>query len=343
MNIAIANGEVLANTFRTVQTSSFFGLFKRTTTTSSPITGEQGTALNDAYDQIGRSVSDAAKALGIGAAAFDNFTYNMTVSLIGLSAEDAARAVQDTFGDVANAMAEVALAGAAVPATAEGAAQYLLEIATSLTAVNTASRLLGFDLLGLSVASGVAAAGIVKIYGSLDAFSQATGFYFQNFYSLSEQTAALTADLQSRLLDIGVAAVPKTAEEFRSLVDAAQAAGDTELVAKLISLADEFINLRDVAGQATDAVQGVTGALFGFTDKEAYRTLFDYQKAQALGQKAYAESGPLPDPFIGPAAAQNAAMWQAQTVLLMDIKKLSSFWADTFGKWDTVGMPPVRV
>ena len=343
MNIAIANGEVLANTFRTVQTSSFFGLFKRTTTTSSPITGEQGTALNDAYDQIGRSVSDAAKALGIGAAAFDNFAYNMTVSLIGLSAEDAARAVQDAFGDVANAMAEVALAGAAVPATAEGAAQYLLEIATSLTAVNTASRLLGFDLLGLSVASGVAAAGIVKIYGSLDAFSQATGFYFQNFYSLSEQTAALTADLQSRLLDIGVAAVPKTAEEFRSLVDAAQAAGDTELVAKLISLADEFINLRDVAGQATDAVQGVTGALFGFTDKEAYRTLFDYQKAQALGQNAYADSGPLPDPFIGPAAAQNAAMWQAQTVLLMDIKKLSSFWADTFGKWDTVGMPPVRI
>lgn len=356
MNIEIANGQALAETFKTVKTTSFFGLFSKTTTTTAALDAGNAANLNQAYDDLANNALNAAKALGISASVFDSFTYSLSLNLAGLSSQDAASKVNEALGGVANALAELALAGVAVPTSAGGAAQFLQDIASGLTAVNTASRMLGFETMALSIASGIAAGNIVKVYGSLDAFSQATSFYFKNFYSEQEQTVALTAELQRQLSDLGITSMPATVEEFRALVDAAQAAGDATLAAKLINLADEFITMKDVADAAADAVSKAAEALFGFTDEEAYRTLFEFQKAQALGPDAYAKSAPLPAPFIGAPpqgqAQASAAMTRRQeeaeatlvlhTNLLMDLKKLTSRWNDTFNKWDATGMPPVR-
>jgi polyhydroxyalkanoate synthesis regulator phasin len=236
-----------------VKKSSFFGLFNSTSTTTTSLTSDSVQALNDAFTAMQSSVESAAAVLGIGTSAFDQFSYNFNVDLKGMTDEQKSQAIANAFGGAANAMAALALAGLEIPASAGGAAAYLTELGNSLVAVNNAAQMLGYPLSDISVASGAAADAIVNLYGSLSDFTNATDYYFQNFYNQSEQLASVSADLQSQLGSLGVTTIPTTTDAFKALVDTFQQAGDLEAVAALIQLAPEMSNFIDLINQLADA------------------------------------------------------------------------------------------
>lgn len=243
---------VSAQQYQTIKKSSFFGLINRTSTTTSTIGGDAGQSLTDAFAAMQSGVEGAAGLLGIGAAAFKDFTYSFNVSLQGLSDADKQAAISQAFTAASDAMAEIALAGYDIPGS--GAAAYLTELGNDLTGFNAAARMLGYSVMGVSVASGVAAASVVGLYGSLDAFIQATDYYFQTFYSTSEQLTSVTSDLAAQLNVLGVTQIPSTTAEFKALVDTFQAAGDLDAVAMLIQLAPEMANFIDLTGQLTGVI-----------------------------------------------------------------------------------------
>lgn len=257
--VSVDGLDLIANEFSTNQTSSFFGLIKKTSTTTNAVDADSQAQLDAIFGGINDAVTGSAAALGIGAAAFDTFSYDFNVSLKGLSQEDAARAIGQAFTGMSDAMAALALAGSGVTIPIEGAAAYLDVLASSLTAVNSANRMLGFDVLGTSISMGVLSEQIVAVYGSLEEFTAATSYFFENFYSREEQIAALSDNLDEQMAALN-RTTPDTVAGFRAMVDAAQAAGNEALAAGLIDLADEFLNLQALAGDTAAAVEQMTAA-----------------------------------------------------------------------------------
>lgn len=271
LEVSIDGMELLATEFSTVKKTSFFGLISSTKTTTNAVDAEAQAQLEAIYSDISANVTDAASVLGVASDAFDDFAYDFSVSTKGMSDEEAAQAIANEFAQVEDAMAELALAGSDVVIPLEGAGVYLQQLADSLTAVNGASELLGTSMLDASIASGVLADEIVAVFGGLDAYIASTGFYFDTFYSAEEQVAALTSKLQADLAALGIMDVPETTEQYRALVDAANAAGDPILAAELMALSDEFVNILGIAEETTAALAQV--------DPNDYKSLFDYQKA----------------------------------------------------------------
>ncbi len=101
-----------------------------------------------------------------------------------------------------------------------------------------------------------------------------TNFFYENFFSLQEKIAQQTNDLTTSFAGLG-SALPKTKEEFRALVEAAQAAGDQTLVAGLLALAPEFINLNT-------AIQQLNG-----TTTDSTENINDLRNAQIIAQERY--------------------------------------------------------
>lgn len=351
LNITVDGLTLMAEQFQTIKKTSFFGLFSSTKTTISDVDAETQAILEGMYTDLVGSVEASAAALGVGAEAFNDFAHSVQVDTAGMTDEEAAQEVADAFGEIADAMAELALAGVDIPYDAGGAAAYLDQLASSLTAVNASAELLGLTTYDLSVEMGLFADSLVAVFGSVEEFTSATYYYFENFYSLGEQVAALTADLASDLEALGVA-MPSTEEQFRALVDAANAAGDAELVAELIALAPEFQHILDLQEDIAAAAEDAAAALYGFADPQSYATLFEYNKAQALGQDAYL-AAPTPPAnksetsgnniVLDEAAAESQAIAEMQTMALTEVKNIMKKTLTFFEMWEAIGMPPARV
>ena len=71
-----------------------------------------------------------------------------------------------------------------------------------------------------------------------------TAFFFENFFSLQEQTNKQTGTLAETFAALNQE-LPATKDAFRALVESAQAAGDESLVSALLRLAPEFVSLQN--------------------------------------------------------------------------------------------------
>lgn len=88
VKVAVDGLDVMAESFRKVEKSKFFGLSK-SRSTSSTANPELAAAVGD----IQLSVMEAARVLGTGAAAFDGFSYDFQLSLKGLDEEQRMQAI----------------------------------------------------------------------------------------------------------------------------------------------------------------------------------------------------------------------------------------------------------
>lgn len=95
LRITVNNMDALVETFRTVQTTRFFGLSKKTTTT----VGEAGAEISDpivkAVQDIQTQVLKAAEMFGIAESEFADFVYKFDVSLKGLTDEQKIQKVNE--------------------------------------------------------------------------------------------------------------------------------------------------------------------------------------------------------------------------------------------------------
>jgi hypothetical protein len=105
---------------------------------------------------------------------------------------------------------------------------------------------LGFTLYETSLAGADAANRLIEMVGGLDAFNQSMEFYYQNFYTQAERTAKATENLAKLFAEMNLQ-LPKSNQEFRALIQSAQAAGDDILLSNLLKLAPAFIEISNAA------------------------------------------------------------------------------------------------
>ena len=202
------------------------------------------TSLSKTLTAMAVSVSGFTKQLGLSADGISQFTQAITLDVSGLSAADAQTKMQESltaFGDALTTFVIPAIAAYQRAGETSGAA--LNRLATSLTVVNSAFSTLNLKLMETSLQGADAADKLTVLFGSADAFLQSTNYYYQNFYSEGERAAKTTEQLSAVFTQLGLA-MPSTRTAFRTLVEAARAAGDNTLFANLLKLAPTFNDLQ---------------------------------------------------------------------------------------------------
>lgn len=240
----------------------------RSGTNFSAVSGELQALLDVALQATSATVRQYVGLLGMSADAVGGFSQSIRLNLQGLSAEDQQKAIADAlsaFGDamVSSLFAEVTT----VARTGETAGQTLARLATSIQTVNGVFGTLNLRLDDASVAGADAASALLDMFGGIENFVQATDFYYQNFYTEAERASKTTEQLTQAMTALGLT-LPNTREGFRALVEAARAAGDNQLFARLMSLAPAFASvtlsteeLAAAVGELDEAAQQSAAAL----------------------------------------------------------------------------------
>ena len=149
----------------------------------------------------------------------------------------------------------------------EKAIDTLTRLATSLVTVNTQFEMLGTTLMDASLKGADMASKIIDAFGSVEAFTNATNYFFENFYDPSEQLAAKRRSLDKQFAEKGID-VPKTEADYRKLVEAQDLSTEEgrKMYAFLLTLAPLF---KDIANAASDLDKELIDKLQTAMDKAA--------------------------------------------------------------------------
>lgn len=116
-----------------------------------------------------------------------------------------------------------------------------------------------------------------------------TAFFFENFFSLQEQTNKQAGALVETFTALGQE-LPATKDAFRALVESAQAAGDQALVSALLRLAPEFVSLQNnlvTLGQSVDnTVDSIGNSVRNLQEIAQQRYQFETQLLQLQNDTA---------------------------------------------------------
>jgi hypothetical protein len=107
LNVTVKNMDALVTSFKTVETRRFFGLSKKTSTSTGGVSNEVSDPIVAAVTQIQQSVLDAAAAFGIGSDAFDNFSYEFKLSLKGLSEDQQMQKINEELSKMGDSFASL--------------------------------------------------------------------------------------------------------------------------------------------------------------------------------------------------------------------------------------------
>ncbi|MBI6628317.1 hypothetical protein [Pontibaca salina] len=104
IRVTVKNMDVLAQTFKKVEKSKFWGLSKKTRTTYKNAGKEMTSGIQSTVDSMGASVLEMASAFGAGEDALDNFSAAFTLSLKGLSKEKQQEKIAEALGEFSDKM-----------------------------------------------------------------------------------------------------------------------------------------------------------------------------------------------------------------------------------------------
>ena len=223
----------------------------RSGTNFSAISSELDTFLDSSVKNIAASTREYAKSIGLGSAMIDNFSKSISISLAGMDATAQGKAIETALGsfseDLAKRVVEdtkyVFIDGWFTPIAKSGetATDTLIRLSDSLKTVNTSLRLLGDDLLSISVRSSAVASNLVDVFGGIENFRNQTNAYYEAFYSDLEKNAQVAKALKEGFTSIGLS-VPTSIEQYKKLVNAQDlnTAAGQKTYAALISLAPAF-------------------------------------------------------------------------------------------------------
>jgi len=265
------------------------GLFRSDKTTYSAIDPELARMLAGGFSAVQDQVTDFAEALSLPTDRIKGFTTDIKVSFKGLDEAGIQKALQDALATGSNELAQQVLgtlttttrevtetlasgmddgtmqtvtrtieettyAASEFARDGEKAIDTLTRLATSVTTVNTIWENLGFTLYDASLRGADAASKMADAFGGLENLAAVTGVYYENFYSDAEKTANITRDITKALAGVGLE-LPKTRQEFRSLVEAQMALGEsgTTAVKTLLEVSGAFASITEAAGRAVDA------------------------------------------------------------------------------------------
>ena len=318
------------------------GMFRSNKTKTSALDPAVQSALGDQFNLIKDSVSAMGGALGVSADVLDNFTYDIKLNFRKKNQAQIDKMLEDEFNKMTEAMAKLVLGTTAYSLKGETAVQTLTRLTDVLISTNQVFEQLGFTVYKSSVAGAAAAVRFNDLLGGSEKAGAALGAYYQSFYSEQEKVAKATSAMTKALADLGVA-MPVDKAAYRARIDAAMAAGNQELAAKLILLSSSFAEIADASTSATEALksawQGVTDSIFeevkrirGLTTGAGNESLasaqakFSIASAQATaGDKAAAESLPeLSRNLLEIAGVQAATMVELRRIQLLTANSLQA-------------------
>lgn len=93
--------------FRTIETKRFWGLSKKVTTEITQLSKEASDPIVESIVNIQNSVMEAASAFGISSDVFDNFIYNLKISLKGLSEDQQTQKIAEELTKMGDAFASL--------------------------------------------------------------------------------------------------------------------------------------------------------------------------------------------------------------------------------------------
>lgn len=212
--------------------------------------------LNKVIVGLADSVKEAGKALGMDSNSFvdalNGFVVDIGhISLKDLTGEQIQEQLSNIFSKIGDDMAKKALpALEKYQKVGEGYFETLVRVASSVATLDGILSAIGlpnaFKLTGMAAIE--AKMQFIDLAGGLDSLQTKLGDYYDNFYSDSEKSAIATKALQEQFAALGMT-MPKTREEFRSVVDnlvnstGLATEADRKLYAELLGLAKSFADL----------------------------------------------------------------------------------------------------
>jgi hypothetical protein len=239
----------------------------------------------------------------------------------------------------------------------ETAAQALQRLAGSLASVNGILSTMDQTLMDMSLAGGDAASALLDVFGGLENFTQATGAYYQAFYTEAERNTKTTEQLTTALSGLGLA-MPESLQSFRQLVEAQDLNTEAgrKAYAALIQLSPAFAQVTNAVDQARAALaqerygletqllqaQGDTAALRARERNaisEENRDLFDKIKAiedqkivQEAANRAMEESRRVAEEATRAEQARVDAIRNSTKTLIDEINRLRGVGDTASGK-----------
>jgi phage-related minor tail protein len=236
-------------------------------------------AIANDFNALKTNITTLATNVGFSSDVFKDFSAKFNVNLRGVAPEKTAELFQQQFAAASESMAQqvmgtfeqVAVRGrknrivgyrdefrpGEFMREGETALEALNRISVSLVTANTAMKHFGVTLYEGSLAGGDAASTFIDLFGGIEAFSQAMGFFYDNFFTEEEKIANLTKDLTEEFNKLNKP-LPETREAFRAMVVAAKEAGDDQLVVNLMKLQYGVAALREESESTAEAMERLT-------------------------------------------------------------------------------------
>lgn len=107
LRVTIDSTGTLVEQFNKLQTSRLFGLIKKTSTEFTQAGADVADPIIEAIGDMQQSIVDAAGTLGIGANAFDDFSYQFKVSLKGLTEEEQLQKINEEITKMGDSFASL--------------------------------------------------------------------------------------------------------------------------------------------------------------------------------------------------------------------------------------------
>tara|TARA_R110000824_G_scaffold233678_2_gene422006 strand:- start:3766 stop:8463 length:4698 start_codon:yes stop_codon:yes gene_type:complete len=107
INVTVKNMDTLVESFSKVQTSRFFGLSKKESTSNVAASKDVSDPITLAVNEIQNQVVKAADALGIASTAFNGFTHEFRLSLKGLTEEQAMAKINEELVKMGDSFASM--------------------------------------------------------------------------------------------------------------------------------------------------------------------------------------------------------------------------------------------
>jgi hypothetical protein len=230
---------------------------------------------------VALSVRQYTDILKLPARDLTQYSLDIEKSLEGLSPEETKKAIDASIKAYADGLSGFAAAEIApFQRSGEALSDTLARLGGSLKTVNDTLGILNIALYDSSAAGADAASKLADAFGGLDKLVAATDVYYQNFYSAQERATETTENLSKVFDQLGLV-MPSTSAQFRSMVEAARAAGDDTLFANLIKLAPAFSSLKNSLAALVDtAFQNLQAAI----QSEQKAAIDEIEKRKAIAQ-----------------------------------------------------------
>jgi phage-related minor tail protein len=207
------------------------------------------------FEQMKANAAGLAQVVGVSSKSLDTYSEQIRVKL-GDDEEANQKLIEDAISAVGENMVRSLVPNIADFAKeGETASATLARLGSNLTAVNQSLKLLDLKLFDVSVSGAATASKLADAFGGIDAMTQATQQYYQQYYSEAERAKLCLASMNDQLKGLNIV-LPNTMEEFRAMVSALDLTSDSgqAAYAALLAVAPEFAAVVEATTQQGQAM-----------------------------------------------------------------------------------------